>query len=92
MAGRKNVFGICDTCGFRYKLNQLKKNSYGMMVCPTDYDGQYDLKNHPQNRSPRIDERYYIKDARPEYNGDRNAEWQNVATQWENETRYWNLI
>lgn len=92
MATTKNIFGICDVCGFRYKLNQLKKNSYGLMVCSYDYDGAYDLKNHPQNRSPRIDERYYIKDARPEYNGDRNAEWQNVATQWENETRYWNLI
>lgn len=92
MAGRINVFGICDTCGFRYKLNQLKKNSYGMMVCPTDYEGQYDLKNHPQNRSPRIEERYFIKDARPENNSDRNAEWQTITTQWENETRYWNLI
>ena len=92
MAGRKNVLGICDTCGFRYKLNQLKKNSYGMMVCPTDFEGQFDLKNHPQNRSPRIDERYYIKNARQENNSDRNVTWENTTTEWQNETGYWNLV
>ena len=26
MANSKNVFGLCDTCGFRYRLNQLNKN------------------------------------------------------------------
>lgn len=92
MAGRKNVFGICDVCGYRYRLNQLRKNSYGSMVCPTDYDGQYDLKNHPQNKTPNIEERYYIKNARPENDGGRNANWESVTTQWENETKYWNLI
>ena len=25
MATNKNVYGLCDTCGFRYKLRQLKK-------------------------------------------------------------------
>ena len=92
MSGRKNLFGICDTCGFRYKLNQLKKNSYGMMQCPTDFDGQFDLKNHPQNRSPRIDERFFIKDARPENNDDRNILWNNEELQWENNNGYWNLV
>ena len=66
MAGRKNVFGICDVCGYRYKLNQLKKNSYGMMVCQTDYDGQYDLKNHPQNRNVRLQDEETIKNPRPD--------------------------
>ena len=92
MAGRKNVLGICDTCGFRYKLNQLKKNSYGMMVCPTDFEGQFDLKNHPQNRSPRIDERYYIKNARPENNSDRNVTWANTTPEWQNEPGYWTFV
>ena len=92
MSGRKNLFGICDTCGFRYKLNQLKKNSYGMMQCPTDFDGQFDLKNHPQNRSPRIDERFFIKDARPENNDDRNILWNNEESQWQNNNGYWNLV
>ena len=43
--------GICDICGFKYKLSELQKNSYGMMVCPTDFEGSYDLKNHPQNKT-----------------------------------------
>ena len=52
MATTRNVYGICDVCGFRYKLRKLKKNSYGLMVCSVDYDGKYDLKNHPQNKHP----------------------------------------
>ena len=92
MAGRRNVFGICDVCGYRYRLNQLRKNSYGSMVCPTDYDGRYDLKNHPQNKTPHIEERYFIKDARPENNGGRNVTWADATTEWENETGYWNLV
>ena len=43
--------GICDICGFKYKLSELQKNSYGMMVCPTDFERSYDLKNHPQNKT-----------------------------------------
>ena len=91
-AGIRNIYGLCDTCGFRYKLNQLKKNSMGMMQCPNDYDGSYDLKSHPQNKSPRIDERYFIKDARPDPNTDRNGTWNSVATTFGNTLRYWNLI
>ena len=91
-AGRKNVFGICDTCGFRYKLNQLKRNSYGMMQCPTDFDGAYDLQSHPQNKSPRIEERFFIRNARPEANNDRNQQWQQATAQWNTNLKYWNLI
>tara|TARA_R100000231_G_scaffold123051_1_gene93237 strand:- start:747 stop:995 length:249 start_codon:yes stop_codon:yes gene_type:complete len=54
MATTKNVYGICDVCGFRYKLRELKKNSYGLMVCSVDYDGKYDLKNHPQNKQKNV--------------------------------------
>ena len=54
MATTKNVYGICDVCGFRYKLRKLKKNSYGLMVCSVDYDGKYDLKNHPQNKQKNV--------------------------------------
>ena len=44
-----NHWVLCDICGFRYKRNQMKKNSYGLLVCPTDFEGAYDLVNHPQN-------------------------------------------
>ena len=54
MATTRNVYGICDVCGFRYKLRELKKNSYGLMVCSVDYDGKYDLKNHPQNKQKNV--------------------------------------
>ena len=57
--------GLCDICGFRYPLKTLKKNSYGMMVCPMDFEGQYDLKNHPQNRIADVSDNENIKDARP---------------------------
>ena len=54
MATTRNVYGICDVCGLRYKLRELKKNSYGLMVCSVDYDGKYDLKNHPQNKQKNV--------------------------------------
>tara|TARA_R110000803_G_scaffold13776_3_gene38535 strand:+ start:626 stop:904 length:279 start_codon:yes stop_codon:yes gene_type:complete len=92
MASQKNVYGLCDTCGFRYKLNQLKKNSYGMMVCPTDWDGSFNIQNHPQNKSPRIDERAFIRDIRPDPNTDRNGMWQAQATAFEQTLKFWNLI
>ena len=49
MTTTRKVLGICDICGFRYKLRDLKKTSYGAMVCPIDYE-RYDLHNHPQNK------------------------------------------
>lgn len=57
--------GLCDICGFRYPLKTLKKNSYGMMVCPMDFEGQYDLKNHPQNKIADVSDNENIRDARP---------------------------
>jgi len=51
MTTSRKTLGICDVCGFRYRLRDLKKTSYGAMVCPTDFD-RYDLENHPQNKSP----------------------------------------
>jgi len=50
MGSERNVFGICDVCGFRYKLRDLKKNSYGLMVCSLDFEGKYNKQNHPQNK------------------------------------------
>ena len=92
MASQKNVYGLCDTCGFRYKLNQLRKNSYGMMICSNDWDAGYDLKNHPQNKSARIDERDFIRDIRPDPNNDRNGTWVAQTTAFNATLQYWNLI
>ena len=48
------ALGVCDVCGFRYNLRELKKNSYGMMVCESDYEGKYDRISHPQNKIARV--------------------------------------
>ena len=52
MASNKKALAVCDTCGFIYPHRVMKLNSYGMLVCPQDWDGAFDLKNHPQNRFP----------------------------------------
>jgi hypothetical protein len=66
-ASGKHAQGLCDTCGFAYSLRQLRKNSYGMMVCPTDWDGGFDLHNHPQNNpAPIKPDAQALRDPRPE--------------------------
>ena len=92
MARAKNLIVECDVCGFEYKRPSMKLNSYGMLVCPEDYEGHYDLKNHPQNRSPVLRETNFIRDVRPENNNDRNVLWENASTNWEDTNNYWNTI
>jgi len=48
-----NVWSLCDRCGQKYYRRQLRKESTNLVVCPSCYDGAYDLKKHPQNRPPR---------------------------------------
>lgn len=92
MARSLNSIVECDVCGFEYKRNVMKKNSYGMMVCPSDFEGMYDLKNHPQNKNPIIKREHHILNARPENNLDRNKLWEQATTNWEDTEKYWNLI
>jgi len=92
MASTKRALAICDTCGFRYPHRVLKMNSYGMLVCPTDYDGAYDLKNHPQNKTPDVRDNPAIRNPRPELNAERNIDWQNASSLWEDTNSYWNII
>ena len=54
MSTSRQTLGICDICGFRYRLRDLKKTSYGSMVCFLDYE-KYDLNNnHPQNKQKNV--------------------------------------
>ena len=92
MASNKRAIAICDTCGFQYPHRVLKKNSYGMLVCPTDWEGQFDLKNHPQNRVANIFDDPSIRDPRPPLNDDRNILWNNANVNWEDETSNWNNV
>ena len=63
-----------------------------MMICSNDWDAGFDLKNHPQNKSARIDERDFIRDIRPDPNTDRNGAWNTVTITFNNNLKYWNLI
>ena len=92
MASNRRALAICDTCGFRYPHRVMKLNSYGMLICPTDYEGAFDLKNHPQNRVPNVRDNPAIRNPRPEPNNDRNIAWQNASSLWEDTDSYWNTI
>ena len=45
-ANGKFAYGISDRSGFRYKLNEMKREWTGMLVGPDEYEPK-----HPQLRS-----------------------------------------
>lgn len=90
---------LCDVCGFSYSRTIMKKNSYGLWVCPQDNERGFDLVNHPQNKSiSTIDRSMYIKNARPPLNDDRNVSWEEADAirgtvyQWELVDKNWNIV
>ena len=42
-ASNKNPYAICDRCGFRYFLKELRKEWNGLKTCPECYEPK-----HPQ--------------------------------------------
>tara|TARA_R100001079_G_scaffold76103_1_gene40913 strand:- start:211 stop:489 length:279 start_codon:yes stop_codon:yes gene_type:complete len=92
MATDRKAKGICDICGFAYPHRVLKRNSFGLLVCPTDFDGAYDLKNHPQNKTPDVRDDETIKDPRPPLNNDRNLLWESATSNWETTDEEWNFV
>jgi len=92
MASTKRAYAICDICGFRYRYNQLRKNSYGMLVCSEDWEGSYDMKNHPQNKTPNVRDSEFIKDPRPPQSLGRNVDWNQYQEDWENSNNDWNTV
>ena len=48
-ASNKNAYAICDRCGFRYGLKDLRKEWNGLKTCPECYESK-----HPQ-LEPRPD-------------------------------------
>ena len=91
MACTKNALAMCDICGFVYPHNVMKLNSYGLLVCPTDFDGVYDEKNHPQNRAPDIKDDETIRNPRPT-RSEAFTTWENQNTNWEATTQDWNIV
>ena len=61
MATNKRALAICDICGFQYPHRVMRMNSYGMLVCPEDWEGAYDLKNSPLNKSPNVKDNIAIR-------------------------------
>ena len=88
MASNKNALAVCDTCGFVYPHRIMQMNSYGMLVCPEDFEGQYD---------PRAD---YLGGRGVKW--DQVATWITVnpttlaetkhTTKWDDANRSWNTI
>ena len=91
MATNKRAKAMCDICGFVYAHRQMKLNSYGMLVCPTDWDGAYDLKNHPQNKIPDVRDDITIRNPRPDIGG-RNLYWETASKTWEGEDKRWQAV
>jgi len=91
MASNKNALAMCDTCGFVYPHRVMKLNSYGMLVCPQDFDGQFDLKNHPQNKVPDVRDDPTIRNPRPDTGG-RQIDWEAASNNWDAEDRRWQAI
>jgi hypothetical protein len=91
MATQKNALAVCDECGFVYPHRVMRLNSYGMVVCPQDFEGQYDLKNHPQNRIANVKDDPAILNPRPDTGG-RNITWDQAGTVYNLTTEYWQLI
>ncbi len=91
MASNKNALAMCDTCGFVYPHRVMKLNSYGMLVCPQDWEGQYDLKNSPLNKVPDVRDDPTIRNPRPDTGG-RQIDWQAATNDWDAEDRWWQAI
>ena len=72
------TLAMCDTCGFVYPHRVMRMNSYGLLVCPEDFEGQYDLKNSPLNKVPNVKDNPRVRNPRPD-NGGRGITWDEYA-------------
>ena len=54
-------YAICDRCGFRFHLSDLKKEWTGAMVCAKDFD-----ERNPQDLLRPVKEKIIVENARPE--------------------------
>ena len=91
MATNRNAKAMCDTCGFVYPMRIMRLNSYGLLVCPQDYEGRYDLKNHPQNKTPNVRDDTRVQNARPDTGG-RNLDWEDVDNHWQDVITVWSNV
>ena len=107
MAVNSKTLAMCDTCGFTYPHRVMRMNSYGLLVCPQDFEGQYDLKNSPLNKVPNVKDNPRVMNPRPDDGGrgitwDQYAEWITIDpitlvpttenTTWQLANRTWDAI
>ena len=78
MAVSTKTKAMCDICGFVYNHNVMRMNSYGLLVCPEDFEGQYDLKNSPLNKVPNVRDNPRVRNPRPDTGG-RGITWDEYA-------------
>ena len=90
-ASGKNAIAICDRCGFRFKLTELKTEiiktkRYQLLVCPTCWDpdhpqlqlGYYPVDDPQALRNPRRDTTYVTAGLNASGNltgGSRDTQW-----------------
>ena len=90
-ASGKNAIAMCDRCGFRFKLTELKKEiiktkTYNALVCPTCWDpdqpqlqlGMYPVDDPQALRNPRRDTTYVTAGVNAAGNptgGSREIQW-----------------
>jgi hypothetical protein len=55
------AWAICDSCGFKFYLSELKKDWRGFMVCKDDYEPR-----HPQDTVQSTADKIVIDNARPQ--------------------------
>lgn len=74
-AAGKRALGICDRCGFAYKLHDLRptvvnRKETGLLVCNTCWES-----DHPQNAQGRypIRDAQALRNARPDTSDLRNS-------------------
>ena len=95
MATNRNAMAMCDQCSFVYPHRIMQLNSYQMLICPTCFDGAFDLKNNPQNKAPDVRDDIAIKNPRPDTGG-RNLTWQLTNITWndipEPDNRKWKSV
>ena len=91
----KKAKAMCDTCSFVYDKKVMRLNSYNMLICPQCFEGNYDLKNHPQNKSADVRDDTIVPNARPDVFG-RNIIWEAANITWndvpELNTRTWGKV
>ena len=92
MASNRRAKAMCDISGFVYDKRVMRLNSYNLLICPECFEGQYDLKNHPQNKSPDVREDIVIRNARPDTTG-RNLTWEQTNFTWDDtKVRFWSNV